>query len=136
MMDHQTQAGAAALGVSLRVLGERIDGHERRDEDRFDALGGKIDRLDRLLEKMADAVGGIAADVSEIKGRLAGGAPAAAAAGAEGWRIGPRARAAIAGAATIVCALVFALAHEIYDLQPARMRAAQSPQPVQVVRAP
>jgi hypothetical protein len=64
-----------------------------------------------------------------MKKRLAGGAPA---------ELADRhpARAAIAGAATIVCALVFALAHEIYDLQPARMPAAQSPQPVQVMRTP
>jgi hypothetical protein len=121
------RAGAGALAL---VRAELL-AHEQRDDDRFSVVTASLEEVKSDVKALMRDVGQVRDDVGEIKGRLAAGAGGE---GTDGWRIGARAWAALSGILMLALGLTGWLAVQVYDLQPARIRAAQTPAPVQIVR--
>lgn len=127
-------AGTEGAEAGLAVLAERQDAHETRDDDRFGSLNASLTAVRGEVRALTDKVDAIASDVGEIKGRIAGSVVASPAVG--GLRLGARAWAALSALAMAAVSLIAWLGAQVYDLQPARIKASQSPQMVQLVRPP
>ncbi|MGH6956242.1 MAG: hypothetical protein ACREEW_06205 [Caulobacteraceae bacterium] len=97
------------------VLTERWRAHESRDDDRFGALAASLDEVKDDVRALAGKVEAVGADVGEIKGRLA-----------VAWRLGARAWTLISAAGLLAVSLIAWLGAQVYDLQPARIEAAQT----------
>ena len=119
------------------ALAERQNGHETRDDDRFGNLLAGQARIEANVRQQGDKLDSLVSDVSEIKGTVASlsaAPPPPPPVDPGHWHIGPGAWAALVFLAGAAAGLVAWLAAQIYDLQPERIKAAQSPVSVQIAK--
>lgn len=126
----------------VAALIERQHGHETRDDDRFGNLLLGQSRIEDSVDKLVEKVDALVEDVGAIKVTVAGltampapGPPPPPGDGGDGhWRIGPGAWAVVAMVAGAAAGLIAWLGAQVYDLQPARIKAAQGPLSVQITK--
>ncbi len=115
-----------------RIEGD-LDAHRQVDDLRFTALAAAIAKLEASLEalqaEVREGFERLGAAIQDIQLRLAGGdEPAGETKGH--WRVGPFGQWAMGLAALALLALVGWMATQLWLEEPARIRAAQTPDPV------
>jgi cytochrome c-type biogenesis protein CcmH/NrfG len=115
---------------ALALIRAELLAHEQRDDDRFSVVTASLEEVKSDVKELMRDVGQVRDDVGEIKGRLA-----VSAEGPDEWPVGPRVWALLSALAMLALGLISWLAVQVYDLQPARIRAAtHAPAPIQIVR--
>ncbi len=133
--DHAAVQRAAVR--MTRIEGD-LDAHKQVDDLRFNTLAQAIARLEAGLEtlqaEVSEGFERLGAAIQEIQLRLAGG-DAASGETKGHWRIGPFAQWAMGLSAIGLFALVGWMASQLWLEEPARIRAAQAPDPPAASRA-
>jgi hypothetical protein len=125
---HSAQRAAVRM---TRIEGD-LDAHRQVDDLRFTALAAAIAKLEASLEalqaEVREGFERLGSAIQEIQLRLAAGDETAAGVKAH-WRIGPFGQWAVGLGALALFALVGWMATQLWLEEPARIRAAQAPDP-------
>jgi hypothetical protein len=132
-----SHAAAQRAAVRMTRIEGDLDAHRQVDDLRFTALAAAIAKLEASLEALQTEVREgferLGAAIQELQLRLAGGDETASALKAH-WRIGPFGQWAIGLGALAFLALVGWMATQLWLEEPARIKAAQTPDPAASAR--
>lgn len=127
-----SRAAAQRAAVRMTRIEGDLDAHRQVDDLRFTALAAAIAKLEASLEalqaEVREGFERLGAAIQDIQLRLAGGdEPAGETKGH--WRVGPFGQWAMGLGALALLALVGWMATQLWLEEPARIRAAQAPDP-------